>query len=151
MATRISLLRSVRHLEQREQIGNMSSDIIDGLLDLEKGCLLHLSLAARKAKQHQIALNSIVRAQKLERNTTFNVCEEFANVLWAHHEQKQAFDFLKDSFEKYPSSDQRPSNAVTLLHQCLVLAKLVRPILSSSASELLMNIIRVNGLLKHHS
>jgi ataxia telangiectasia mutated family protein len=43
-----------------------------------------------------VALNSIVKAQRLERNASFEVAREFANVLWLQKEQKLAVQYLKD-------------------------------------------------------
>ncbi|KAG0709334.1 hypothetical protein DFH29DRAFT_870306 [Suillus ampliporus] len=96
LATRISLVRSVRQKEERKQIGSMTTPFIRGILDLEKRCLVRLSIAARKSNQLQVALNSIVKAQRLERNASFEVAREFANVLWLQKEQKLAVQYLKD-------------------------------------------------------
>ncbi|KAJ7658097.1 hypothetical protein B0H17DRAFT_1213256 [Mycena rosella] len=95
MATRISLVRSVRRKEERQQIGTMVSPFAQCLLDVEKQCLIRLSQAARDAQQVQIALNSIVRAQRLEQLPSFDVSEEFASVLRLHSEEKLAVQFLK--------------------------------------------------------
>ena len=44
----------------------------------------------------QIApLNAIVRAQRLEHTASFNVSQEFANVLWLHKEEKPATEYLQ--------------------------------------------------------
>ncbi|KAJ7442296.1 hypothetical protein FB451DRAFT_1440423 [Mycena latifolia] len=96
MATRISLVRSVRRKEERQQIGTMVSPFSQCLLDVEKQCLIRLSQAARDAQQIQIALNSVIRAQRLERLPSFEVSEEFASVLRLHNEEKLAVQFLKD-------------------------------------------------------
>ena len=94
MATRISLIRSARLKEQRGQIGNLSSPLHDVLLDLEKSSLLCLSERSRGVNQTQIALNSIVRAQKLERVGSSETAQEFANVLWLMKEPKLAIKSL---------------------------------------------------------
>ncbi|KAG1746583.1 uncharacterized protein EDB91DRAFT_1345361 [Suillus paluster] len=96
LATRISLVRSVRQKEERKQIGSFATPFIRGILDLEKRCLVRLSIAARKSNQLQVALNSIVKAQRLENNASFEVAREFANVLWLQKEQKLAVQYLKD-------------------------------------------------------
>lgn len=96
MATRISLVRSVRRKKERGQIGTMVSPFAQCLLDVEKQCLIRLSQAARDAQQVQIALNSVIRAQRLERSASFEVSEEFASVLRLHNEEKLAVQFLKD-------------------------------------------------------
>ncbi|KAG2132781.1 hypothetical protein DEU56DRAFT_812008 [Suillus clintonianus] len=96
LATRISLVRSVRQKEERKQIGSFATPLVRGILDLEKRCLVRLSIAARKSNQLQVALNSIVKAQRLERNASFEVAREFANVLWLQKEQKLAVQYLKD-------------------------------------------------------
>ncbi|KAK7025291.1 Serine/threonine-protein kinase Tel1 [Favolaschia claudopus] len=95
MATRISLVRSARRKEERSQIGEMVSPFCQCLIDVEKQCLIKLSQAARKAQQFQIALNSVVRAQKLERTPSLDVSAEFASVLRLHKEEKLAVEFLK--------------------------------------------------------
>lgn len=96
MATRISLIRSVRQKEQRGQIGSFLAPFVRGLIEVEKKCLVRLSAAAREANQQQIALNAIVRAQCLEDSPSFEVSQEFARVLWLQKEQKPAVQFLKD-------------------------------------------------------
>ncbi|KAJ6610217.1 hypothetical protein B0H10DRAFT_2438144 [Mycena sp. CBHHK59/15] len=96
MATRISLVRSVRRKEERQQIGTLVSPFAQCLLDVEKQCLIRLSKAARDAQQIQIALNSVIRAQSLEQSPSFGVSEEFASVLRLHKEEKLAVQFLKD-------------------------------------------------------
>jgi ataxia telangiectasia mutated family protein len=122
MATRVSLIRSVRQKEERDQIGNLLSPFARGLIDVEKQCLLRLSEAARDAHQHQIALNSIVRAQRLERTTSFEVSQEFASVLWLQGEERLAVQFLKELLNKaevgMPTQDKTRS--------ALLLARLVR-------------------------
>jgi serine-protein kinase ATM len=96
VATRISLLRSARQKEQRQQIGPALTPLISGLVDIEKQCLTRISEAARESHNLQIALNSVIRAQKLERSPTAFVSQEFANVLWDQGEHKVAVQFLKD-------------------------------------------------------
>ena len=96
MATRISLIRSAREKEEREQIGSLVSPFMQRLVEVEKKCLLSLSEAAREAHNLQVALNSIVRAQKLEVQASSAVSQEFANVLWLHKEEKLAVQFLKE-------------------------------------------------------
>jgi hypothetical protein len=65
-------------------------------MDIEKQCLTRISEAARESNSLQIALNSVIRAQKLERSPTALVSQEFANVLWDQREHKVAVQFLKD-------------------------------------------------------
>jgi ataxia telangiectasia mutated family protein len=96
VATRISLLRSARQKEQRQQIGPALTPFISGLVDIEKQCLTRISEAARESHNLQIALNSVIRAQKLERSPTAFVSQEFAKVLWDQGEHKVAVQFLKD-------------------------------------------------------
>ncbi|KAF9240715.1 hypothetical protein BU15DRAFT_87599 [Melanogaster broomeanus] len=96
LATRVSLIRSVRRKEERERIGDMITPFNRSLLELEKRCLVRLSVAARKSHKLQVALNSIVKAQRLEGISTHEVSQEFANVLWLQKEQKLAVQFLKD-------------------------------------------------------
>src|SRR5688572_28352386 len=94
MSVRLSLLKSSRQKEERLQIGRLTSPFLDDLIELEKQCLLELSKAARNAGQTQIALNSALRARNLERSPSFEVSEEYANVLWSFREEKVAVKFL---------------------------------------------------------
>ncbi|KAJ7623215.1 hypothetical protein FB45DRAFT_924928 [Roridomyces roridus] len=96
MATRISLVRSIRRKEERQQIGTLVSPWSQCLLDVEKQCLVRLSRAAREAQQNQIALNSVFRAQRLEQSPSLGVSEEYAHVLRVHKEEKVAVQFLKE-------------------------------------------------------
>ncbi|KAI6114823.1 hypothetical protein EDD16DRAFT_1801625 [Pisolithus croceorrhizus] len=96
LATRLSLVRSVRQREEREQIGELVSPFTRTLIDVEKRCLVRLSVAARKSNQFQVALNSVVKAQQLEKTPSYEISQEFANVLWLQNEQKLAVQFLKD-------------------------------------------------------
>lgn len=123
MATRISLIRSSRQKEERQQIGNMISDFAKGLLDIEKQCLLRISSVAREAHQNQIALNAIVRAQRLE--PSFETSEEFSNVLWLHNEEKRAVQLLTDLRNSAPSLKRTP------IQTAIINARLVRVLLFS--------------------
>ena len=96
LATRISLIHLTRQKEERGQIGNLTSPFCQTLVDLEKRCLIRLSVASRKSNQLQVALNSIVKAQTLEVSPSYEVSQEFANVLWLQKEQKLAVQFLRD-------------------------------------------------------
>lgn len=90
------MIRSVRRKEERERIGDLITPFNNSLLELEKRCLVRLSVAARKSNKLQVALNSIVKARRLEGISTHEVSEEFAHVLWLQNEQKLAVQFLKD-------------------------------------------------------
>ena len=127
MATRISLIRSVRQKEEREQIGNLIAPFTQNLLDVETNCLVRLSEAARDAHQIQIALNSIVRAQKLEKIPSFEVSQEFASVLWLQKEQKLAVQFLKDLVMR-PNVEMTTHDIVDGKKKALLLARLVSPV-----------------------
>ncbi|KXN87389.1 Serine/threonine-protein kinase TEL1 [Leucoagaricus sp. SymC.cos] len=96
MTTRISLLHSARQKEERKQIGNMATPLSQGLKELEQKCLIRLSQAARAANQVQIALNSIMRAHKLNPYSSTEVSEEFASVLWEKGEQATAIQYLQN-------------------------------------------------------
>lgn len=96
MATRISLVRSTRQREERQQLGQFVTPFVQDLVNIEKKCLLRLSEAARNANQIQIALNSVVRAQALEKDPSPEVSEEYANVLWFQKEERLAVQFLED-------------------------------------------------------
>lgn len=125
MATRISLVRSERQREERHQIGAMISPMLRGLLDIEKKCLLRLSQAARLSDQVQIALNSVVRAQKLNKNQTTDVNEEFANVLWLQKEETPAVQFLQSILKNmdYETAQDIPHHAFLLSRLVSVLIR----------------------------
>ena len=95
VATRMSLLHSVKQREQREQIGDLESPCMTGLRLLEQECLLRLSEASRLSENHQTALNAVMHAQRLEREPSFKVSQEFAHVLWLLKEHKPAVEYLK--------------------------------------------------------
>jgi serine-protein kinase ATM len=124
MATRISLLRSVRRNEERQQIGTLTTPFAQGLMDIEKGCLLRLSEAARNVNQIQIALNSVIRAQRLEKSSSFAVTQEFSNVLWRQKEEQVAVQFL----ERLVSQGFKLSDHATIspTKKAVLLARLVR-------------------------
>ena len=124
VATRISLLRSARHKEQRQQVGTTLTPFISGLMDIEKQCLIRISEAARESHNLQIALNSVIRAQKLERAPTALVSQEFANVLWDQREHKVAVQFLKDLIRlQFPDIKSETPRDHT--QKALLLARLV--------------------------
>ena len=122
MATRISLLRSVRRNEERRQIGTLTTPFARGLMDIEKSCLLRLSEAARNENQIQIALNSVIRAQRLEQSSSFAVLEEFSNVLWRQKEEQVAVQFL----ERLVSQDSKSNATMAPAKKAVLLARLVR-------------------------
>jgi ataxia telangiectasia mutated family protein len=130
MATRISLLRSVRRNEERLQIGNFTTPFVQGLMDIEKGCLLRLSEAARSVNHIQIALNSVVRAQRLEKLPSFAVLQEFSNVLWRQKEEQVAVRLL----ERLASLDSQPSpnDAISPSQKAVLLARLVGELITHS-------------------
>lgn len=123
MATRISLIRSIRQREQREQIGTLIAPFARSLIEIEKQCLVRLSMAARDSNQIQIALNSIIRAQGLEDSPSFEVSQEFASVLWLQREQKLAVQFLKELVERDNGSSP---DLISLTKKASLLARLVR-------------------------
>lgn len=125
VATRISLLRSARLKNQRDQIGSMQSDLTRALIRLEKGCLVQLSEAAREANQTQIALNSVVCASRLEDVSTFKVNQEFANVLWLQHEQKFAIECLKGEIQRQKWNASHSADNSNKVEEALIMAKLV--------------------------
>jgi len=136
MATRISLVRSERQREERHQIGSMISPMLRGLLDIETKCLLRLSQAARLSDQVQIALNSVVRAQKLNKKQTTDVNEEFANVLWLQKEETPAVQFLRSVLK---NMDHETAQDVP--HYALLLSHLVSVFTNSSFDVLLKMIL----------
>ncbi|KAJ3532415.1 hypothetical protein NMY22_g7753 [Coprinellus aureogranulatus] len=111
MSTRIALIRSVRQREtQRHQIGDISSPAIEGCMKLEQQCLLSLSRAARDNDQPQIALNSIIKAQKL--GIVSDVSLEYANVLWSLNEPKLAVNHLSETLKEVQSSPKLSKPAI---------------------------------------
>ena len=123
IATRMSLLHSVKQREQREQIGDLESPFVVGLKHLEQKCLLRLSQAARLSENHQTALNAIMHAQRLERVPSFEVSQEFAHVLWLLKEHKPAVEYLKSLVTGATRSLPDHEEATT---KALVLSRLVR-------------------------
>jgi ataxia telangiectasia mutated family protein len=121
MATRISLMRSVRQREERERIGTFISPLLRSLLDIEQKCLLRLSRAARASDQTQIALNSVIRAQKLDGSHMLEVNEEFANVLWLQKEEKPAVQFLQNVIKNQDSKQTVEAKS----HYALLSSRLV--------------------------
>jgi len=81
---------------------------------------LRLSEAARLSDQVQIALNSVVRAQKLNKNQTTDVNEEFASVLWLQKEETLAVQFLQSVLK---NMDHETAQDVP--HHALLLSRLV--------------------------
>ncbi|KAK0202615.1 hypothetical protein DFS33DRAFT_1384994 [Desarmillaria ectypa] len=118
MATRVSIVRSVRQREERQQMGDMTSDFIQSLREVEKQCLLHLSQVARREQQVQIALNSVIRAETLVKPVTFDVSEEFACVLWAQNEEKRAVEFLR-SLRDSQSAPLQDASKLAAMNACL--------------------------------
>lgn len=118
------MIRSVREKEEREQIGNLVTPFIRALIDVEKSCLLSLSKAARESLNLQVALNSVVRAQTLEKQPSSLVSQEYANVLWLHNERKLAVQFLKELVVLKPKEIQKLSGEFRLKNAVL-LARLV--------------------------
>ncbi|PFH50273.1 hypothetical protein AMATHDRAFT_41011 [Amanita thiersii Skay4041] len=119
MATRLSLIRSTRQKEERQQIGNMTTPFTRTLIDIEKKCLVRLSEAAREADQIQVALNAVVRAQRLEHSATFDVSQEFANVLWVQKEEKLAVEFLRTLLEGPDDKESKDAGRRAALLACL--------------------------------
>ncbi|KAG6909024.1 hypothetical protein DXG01_002297 [Tephrocybe rancida] len=93
LATRVSLVRSVRRKEQRVGSGPLSP-FHQRLIDIETQCLVQLSEAARAVNEVQVALNSIVRAVGLDKLPSLGAFEGFASVLWSQKEEKTAVEYL---------------------------------------------------------
>ncbi|KIP03419.1 hypothetical protein PHLGIDRAFT_77596 [Phlebiopsis gigantea 11061_1 CR5-6] len=90
IATRISLLHSSRYKEEREQVGSIRHPFAQSLVDIETKCLVQLSEASRKARNNQVALNSIICAKQLCSDSRFDVSQEFAQTLWSSKEPRTA-------------------------------------------------------------
>jgi ataxia telangiectasia mutated family protein len=93
-------------------------------MDIEKGCLLRLSEAARNENQIQIALNSVIRAQRLEQSSSFAVLQEFSNVLWRQKEEQVAVQFLERLVSQGSNSSTNPT--IGPAQKAVLLARLVR-------------------------
>lgn len=102
----------------------MVTPFVKGLIDVEKSCLLSISRAARESLNLQVALNSVVRAQALEKQPSSVVSQEYADVLWLHNERKLAVQFLKDLVVSKPKEIQKLS-VESKLKNALLLARLV--------------------------
>ena len=124
MATRLSLIRSVRQKEQRDQIGDLTTPFCDALLDLEKSSLLCLSERSRDVNEAQIALNSVLRAQKLERRASPETTQEFANVWWLLKEPKLAIKALT-SLSASVAVDKASPDVASKIRYAVMLARLV--------------------------
>lgn len=123
----------MREKEEREQIGHLVTPFIRGLIDVEKSCLLSLSKAARESLNLQVALNSVVRAQTLEKQPSSLVSQEYANVLWLHNERKLAVQFLKELVVLKPKEIQKLS-AEFKLKNAVLLARLVTGFFSTQTT-----------------
>ncbi|KAF6761729.1 hypothetical protein DFP72DRAFT_879464 [Ephemerocybe angulata] len=91
MSTRITLVKAFIPRNPTDP-----DPYMDGLLELERRCLLFLSRSAREANQTQIALNSILRAQRLGKDGSTEISQEHANVLWSIEEPKLAVIALQN-------------------------------------------------------
>lgn len=126
IATRISLLQAARQKDERGQIGTLSSPEAQDLLHFEKVSLLQLSEAARRARQPQVALNSVVRLSRLDSNPTFEVQQELANVLWLQREQKTAITCLQKEMRRRKTQVTSNGSISAKIQLALALAQLVR-------------------------
>lgn len=113
-------MRSLRQREERDKIGTIVTPFVASLIDIEKKSLLCLSRAARASNQVQIALNSVIRAQRLTLKPSSEVSEEFANVLWLQKEEKLAVQFLQDLVDN--STNVQPAD---MPRKAMWLARLV--------------------------
>ena len=140
MATRLVLLRSVRHQEQRGQLGDLLTPFAQTLVDAETRLLLTLSEAAREAGREQLALNAIVQARQLPNSSAnFDVTHEYANVLWLMKEPNLAVQLLKSGLPGLASFD--PSDSASLLaKKAHVYAVLVRHCSTLVNAELYIHI-----------
>ena len=125
IATRNSLSSSVRQREKQDRIGDMKLKFTTMLMDLEKKSLIQLSQAARSVNRKQIALNSILRAQKLEDEATFDIVNEFSHVLWQQGEQKVAIQQLLSFVDKDPAFRSRTNDIYDNLRKAETLVQLV--------------------------
>jgi hypothetical protein len=75
---------------------------------MEVAALTAVTKAARHAGELQKALNFITRAEELEKDQTFQVCKEFAKVLWELHEESLAIKQLAQLASSPPDSHSQP-------------------------------------------
>ena len=125
IATRISLLQAAREKDQKIQVGTALSDEAKRLLHFEKRCLLNLSEAARRDRQLQIALNSVIQLSKLDENSTFEVQKELADVLWVQNEQKSAIACLQKEIDRTKDDVESVGDSSAKLQLAHALAQLV--------------------------
>lgn len=123
METRISLLHSARQKEERQQIGTLVTPLCSVLKEIEKRCLLRLSRAARDENHVQIALNSIMRAQRLCNDSSIDVAEEYASVLWELKEQGAAIQYLQNIIR--PLNQRQECDTQQAIYHVLLKARLV--------------------------
>ncbi|KAF5328889.1 hypothetical protein D9611_014266 [Ephemerocybe angulata] len=112
MSTRITLVKAFIPRNPTDP-----DPYMDGLLELERRCLLFLSRSAREANQTQIALNSILRAQKLGKDGSTEISQEHANVLWSIEEPKLAVIALQNMVDSWKPGDGPDYLQATLLAQ----------------------------------
>ena len=122
VATRMSLLSAVRQRAKRAQIGDRPTPFIAALATLERRCLVRLSTAARDAGALQIAVNAIVRAQRLNTEEDSSVAQEFANVLWAKGEHKLAIECLREIVDRLSA---KTNDEAALLDSVVLRSRLV--------------------------
>ena len=92
-------------------------------------CLLQLSEAARRARQPQIALNSVVRLLKLDERPSFEAQQELSNVLWLQNEQKTAVACLQKEVGRWKAHLVSGGGITSKMKLALALAQLVRSII----------------------
>jgi serine-protein kinase ATM len=137
----------MRQREQREQIGRIVTPFAERLVDVEKRCLLRITEAARESRHLQVAMNSILSAQRLETESTPTVSQEFASVLWLHKEQKLAIQLLKQLLNVSRSPTTR-TVAVEASCDATLLARLVSETMHSAQRAVTYSCIRALGSLK---
>lgn len=127
VATRLSLLSTIKQREKRDQLGDLESPILSQIKNLEKKCLLKLSGTARAADKSEVALNAITRAKTLESTPSFEVLEELSNVLWLLKEHKPAAEGLRAALSDsgIPALDQ---TRVALALSRLVHSSIFKPL-----------------------
>ncbi|EMD39153.1 hypothetical protein CERSUDRAFT_93196 [Gelatoporia subvermispora B] len=122
MMSRVSLARSVRQKEQREQIGDLLSEFSRNIVSFETRTLLELAHSARRAYHPQIALNAVTRAQHLHLHPPSEVENEFADVLWVMKEPKLAVQILATLVRR--SNELPATDDSSGLRSALLLARL---------------------------
>ncbi|GAA6019897.1 hypothetical protein JCM11491_004857 [Sporobolomyces phaffii] len=107
LSTRISRLRSVRHQERLEAVGDAFDSPASFIVrNQERACLIALSKFAREAGRLQVALNAVTLANTLvEDAQDTEVDRELSHVLWQQGEHSTAITLLNKVHQRSGKKD----------------------------------------------